>query len=239
MTVRTMNAALNKPSVDHVQSTTPEPTLSPVVRKKRSRPEEEEGGEVARKRAAVDPELLQNRVDAALSQRTVSPALLLTLMCDLLAVGEVPAFVQVHDAAKAIGVAPDSAVRNAMEKEHRKGKPGRVRKEKPQLRLPSRKKRSMGPFRRLHKMCVGKKRGKKLARRSSLATDDVVQRVRAWIEDPSAQNKSAKALIDRKAWISKNGRRKLASAMANAIGGLGMQAALGVITKLKRKKVLK
>ena len=193
-----------------------------------------------RKRATtVSPEAsLQRRVDAALSQRTVCPVLLRSLMCDLLAAYEVPAFVRVHDAARSIGVAPDAAVRQAMEKEHKKGKPGSVRRERPQLRLPVQKKRAMEPFRRLHKMCVGKKRGKKLAYRSSLATDDAVERARAWLENASTHSKRTRALIERKAWHSRNGRRKLAGQMCKALGGLGIPAALGVITKLKRKKLL-
>ena len=132
---------------------------------------------------------------------------------------------------------PEHKVWHQKQKEHAKGKPGPERKQRPQLVLPPRKKWAMDPFRRLHKMCVGKKRGKRLARRSALATDDAVQRAHAWIKDPSAQSNRARALIARKAWQSKNGRRKLAKTMKR-VCGLGLQGALGVITKLKQRKLL-
>ena len=237
--VQAMHAALNKPDVDDTQSISPASVPPSAARKKRRRSEGEEETPASKRPTVTSGATLQSRVDDALSHRMSCPKLLRTLMCDLLAAGEVPGFVQVHDTAKEIGVAPGKVVRKAMEKEHRKGKPGPARKQRPQLQLPPREKRAMEPFRRLHKMCMGKKRGKKLAQRNALATDDAVQRVCAWLKEPEKQNKRAKALIERKAWRSKNGRRKLADQITQMLGkGTKMQAALGVITKLKRKKIL-
>ena len=234
-----MKAAVKKPGVSNTQSAVPASKFPQKSCKKRPRSEGEEQTPACKRPTVSQGATLQSRVDDALSQRMVDPSLLRTLMCDLLAACEVPAFVRVHDTAKEIGVAPDAMVREAMEKEHRKGKPGPARKQRPQLQLPPREKRAMEPFRRLHKMCVGKKRGKKLAQRNALATDDAVQRVCAWLKEPEKQNKRAKALIERKAWRSKNGRRKLADQITQMLGkGTKMQAALGVITKLKRKKIL-
>ena len=231
-----MKAAVKKPGVSNTQSAVLASKFPQKSCKKRPRSEGEEQTPACKRPTVSQGATLQSRVDDALSQRMVDPSLLRTLMCDLLAACEVPAFVRVHDTAKEIGVAPDAMVREAMEKEHRKGKPNRARKERPKMRLPPQKKRAMEPFRRLHKMCIGKKRGKRLAKRNSLATDDIVQRVRAWLE--GKQSARAKALIERKAWRSKNGRRKLAIQICSALGkGIKQQAALGVITKLKRKKI--
>ena len=125
---------------------------------------------------------LQRRVDAVLASDSGEPAGLNDLMFDLLEARETAAFIRVWDLAKTRNVEVSSGVQQAMQKLHQRGK-GRV--PEGTLNLPEAGRR-LKAARRLHKICMGPVRGRKLAARSAAATAEAELKAAAWLRTPEA-----------------------------------------------------
>ena len=166
---------------------------------------------------------LQQEVDAALDC-TISTSLssLNSLACALAEAGETAALVRVWDAlGGSKGASPATWL--AVEALH--ARPKHLLPGSGALRLPAQSVRALPPARRLHKIC----KGRRMSARSAGAQEHVANGL-AWVAAQRAAGRSLEAGGGR-------GRSLLAKELRKALG-INLEIARGLVTTLKRKKVL-
>mmetsp|Transcript_8226 Transcript_8226/g.27151 ORF Transcript_8226/g.27151 Transcript_8226/m.27151 type:complete len:194 (+) Transcript_8226:58-639(+) len=164
---------------------------------------------------------LQQEVDAAL-EGTISLSSLNSLACALAEAGETAALVRVWDAlGGSKGASPATWL--AVEALH--ARPKHLLPGSGTLRLPAQSVRALPPARRLHKIC----KGRRMSARSAGAQEHVANGL-AWVAAQRAAGRSLEAGGGR-------GRSLLAKELRKALG-INLEIARGLVTTLKRKKVL-
>ena len=164
---------------------------------------------------------LQQEVDAAL-EGTISLSSLNSLACALAEAGETAALVRVWDAlGGSKGASPATWL--AVEALH--ARPKHLLPGSGALRLPAQSVRALPPARRLHKIC----KGRRMSARSAGAQEHVANGL-AWVAAQRAAGRSLEAGGGR-------GRSLLAKELRKALG-INLEIARGLVTTLKRKKVL-
>ena len=164
---------------------------------------------------------LQQEVDAAL-EGTISLSSLNSLACALAEAGETAALVRVWDAlGGSKGASPATWL--AVEALH--ARPKHLLPGSGTLRLPAQSVRALPPARRLHKIC----KGRRMSARSAGAQEHVANGL-AWVAAQRAAGRSLEAGGGR-------ARSLLAKELRKALG-INLEIARGLVTTLKRKKVL-
>ena len=164
---------------------------------------------------------LQQEVDAAL-EGTISLSSLNSLACALAEAGETAALVRVWDAlGGSKGASPATWL--AVEALH--ARPKHLLPGSGTLRLPAQSVRALPPARRLHKIC----KGRRMSARSAGAQEHVANGL-AWVAAQRAAGRSLEAGGGR-------GRSLLAKELRKALG-INLEIARGLVTTLKKKKVL-
>lgn len=181
-------------------------------------------------RSQVDRSSLQQRFDRAADLSAEESS---ALMADLHAAGEYAAFVFLWDILKAQGGTMTPELKQQLYDAHGKGA-------QDTLTVPDDRRR-MSSKRRIHKIVMGPIRSSKLKRRSEAAVEYVATAAEWYNQSTKAKTFSL---------ASRNGRKKLAKLMCHAglhckgweswagLEGITANAALGVITKLKQKKLV-
>ena len=164
---------------------------------------------------------LQQEVDAAL-EGTISLSSLNSLACALAEAGETAALVRVWDAlGGSKGASPATWL--AVEALH--ARPKHLLPGSGALRLPAQSVRALPPARRLHKIC----KGRRMSARSAGAQEHVANGL-AWVAAQRAAGRSLEAGGGR-------ARSLLAKELRKALG-INLEIARGLVTTLKKKKVL-
>ena len=164
---------------------------------------------------------LQQEVDAAL-EGTISLSSLNSLACALAEAGEMAALVRVWDAlGGSKGASPATWL--AVEALH--ARPKHLLPGSGALRLPAQSVRALPPARRLHKIC----KGRRMSARSAGAQEHVANGL-AWVAAQRAAGRSLEAGGGR-------ARSLLAKELRKALG-INLEIARGLVTTLKKKKVL-
>ena len=168
---------------------------------------------------------LQVRYDCFFDGRPFLVGELNAMAAELADAGETGALMQIWDELKGSkGASPATWV--AVERLHARGK-GKI--PSGTLRLSEdRPPQAMAPARRLHKIC----KGRRLSARSSAvdSTDEVLPRGIDWVRGQQASGSSL---------VAAGGKQRMAIAkeLVKALG-IDLETARGLVTKLKRKKVL-
>lgn len=169
----------------------------------------------------ADGNSLQVRLDSAFCGRPMRVSDLNALAIDLAGAGETGALIAVWDAMKGSkGASP--AAWTAVERLHARGK-GKI--PSGSLRLSEHgEPQRMAPARRLHKIC----KGRRLSDRA-VDSEEILPRGLLWVAD----QKAAGVALD-----ASGGKRMLIAKQLRTALGIDLETARGLVTKLKRKKVL-
>ena len=164
---------------------------------------------------------LQARFDFAFCGRPMRVSDLNALAIELADAGETAALIAIWDELKGSKGA-SRATWSAVEKLHARGK-GNI--PSGTLRLSEfREPQKMAPPRRLHKICKGRRMSDR-----AVDSEEILPRGLLWVAEQKAEGKSLDA--------SGGKRIKIAKQLQKALG-LDLETARGLVTKLKRKKVL-
>jgi len=163
---------------------------------------------------------LQNRVDICLSGNSTTKCLN-QLVIDLADAAETSALIRIWDVLGGSKKASADAWR-AVERLHSRGK-GKI--PRGSLHLPATSHRTLNPARRLHKIC----KGKRMSKRSEKAEAHINAGI-AWVKTQRATGRQIDASTGKK-------RGKVIKELRKALQ-IDKETARGLVTKLKRKKIL-